>query len=282
MKNNRQIATVVILIISTFIIGTFCGYKLSIIRNDPAIRAEASKSSTTPPSSASSDQTSGTTTVTETSPSSSEENTTEACFNYLAIGNSITRHGLTDFWWNYAGMAASDREHDYYHIVMKHLEEKYGNVNGEILNLSIWEVQAEDRDGTLPEYLEPFLNPDLDLITIMLGENADNLETYQEDYVAMLKFIHSKAPNARILVVEDFWIVEERNEMEFNACALTGAEYVSLDGIAGNEDYYCGIGTTVYDKYGNEHTVEHEGVAMHPGDAGMAAIAERIIEAIDN
>ncbi|MBO4425486.1 MAG: hypothetical protein J5776_00605, partial [Clostridiales bacterium] len=95
-------------------------------------------------------------------------------------------------------------------------------------------------------------------------------------------YIRSKAPNARILVVGDFWIVDGRDEMEFNACALTDAEYVSLDGIAGNEEYYCGIGTTVYDKYGNEHIVDHEGVAMHPGDAGMAAIAERIIEAIDN
>ena len=282
MKNDRQTATVVILIISAFIVGIFCGYKFSLYRGNPGSSLTSSQSSSDISQAESALLTSVTSSVPETSPSVSEESTTEACFNYLAIGNSITRHGLTDFWWNYAGMAASDREHDYYHIVMKHLEEKYGNVNGEILNLSIWEVQAEDRDGTLPEYLEPFLNPDLDLITIMLGENADNLETYQEDYVAMLKFIRSKAPNARILVVGDFWIVDGRDEMEFNACALTGAEYVSLDGIAGNEDYYCGIGTTVYDKYGNEHTVEHEGVAMHPGDAGMAAIAERIIEAIDN
>ena len=280
MKNDRQIATVVILIISTFIIGIFFGYKLSMYRGDPGSRSAASQSST--PASASSELTSGATTVTETSASSSEESTVEDCFNYLAIGNSITRHAPTDFWWNNVGMAASDIEHDYYHIVLKHLEEKFGNVNGVILNLSVWEYESGDRTGTLDHYLQPFLNPDLDLITIMLGENVDDIETYQEDYVALLKYIRSKAPNARILVVGDFWIVDGRDEMEFNACALTDAEYVSLEGIAGNEEYYCGIGTTVYDEDGDEHIVEHDGVAMHPGDAGMAAIAERIIAAIDN
>ena len=38
-------------------------------------------------------------------------------FNYLAIGNSITCHGITDFWWNEAGMAATTKEKDFVHLV---------------------------------------------------------------------------------------------------------------------------------------------------------------------
>lgn len=280
MKNSSHIAIVVILIIAAFVIGIFCGYRFNTYKNEPGSgsttvqSSAAASSSETSLTAASSESEEETTTSVETEPADT--------FNYLAIGNSITRHGITDFWWGYNGMAASDRQHDYCHLVLSYLEGKYDNVSLEILNFSVWESQAEDRDGTLTEYLEPVLNPDLDLITIQLGENVDDLETYEEDYVSMIRFIRSKAPNARILVVEDFWTVEERNEMEFTACALTDAEYVSLDGIASNSDYYCGLGTTVYDKYGNEYTVEHEGVAMHPGDAGMAAIAERIIAVFES
>ena len=63
-----------------------------------------------------------------------------------------------------------------------------------------------------------------------------------------------------------------------SACGRLSAQ----TGIADNEQYYCGLGTTVYDKDGNPHTVKNEGVAMHPGDKGMELIAERIIEAIES
>lgn len=36
-------------------------------------------------------------------------------FNYLAIGNSITRHGINEYWWNENGMAATTLDNDYVH-----------------------------------------------------------------------------------------------------------------------------------------------------------------------
>ena len=57
-------------------------------------------------------------------------------------------------------------------------------------------------------------------------------------------------------------------------------KFVSLDGIADNSDYYCGKGTVVFDNNGGKHVVDHAGVAKHPGDKGMQAIANRIINSL--
>ena len=197
-------------------------------------------------------------------------------YNYLAIGNSITIHSITSFWWNEVGMAASDAEHDYYHLVLDYLKENNNSVKGVPYNFSVWETQSHDRDETL-EYLDHYLSTELDLVTIQLAENASDLTTYQEDYVSLISYVREKAPNARILVIGDFWSNGDRNELKMNAVEETDVEYVSQDGITDNEEYYCGLNTIVYDESGEEHIVEHNGVANHPGDKGMQAIADRII-----
>ena len=202
-------------------------------------------------------------------------------FNYLAIGNSITRHGKSSYWWNGEnGMAASDEVHDYFHLVLKHLEEKYGKVHGETAGISTWEVRGHDRDETFFLF-DSYLDSGINLITIQLGENASNLTTFEKDYESMIRYLQSKCPKARILVIGDFWGKDNRDELKAEAAKNTGAEYVSLEGIKDNKEYFAGMGTTVYDEEGNAHSIDHAGVADHPGDRGMAAIAERIIEIID-
>ena len=70
--------------------------------------------------------------------------------------------------------------------------------------------------------------------------------------------------------------------MKEQAAKETNVEYVSLEGIKDNKEYYAGMGTTIYDDDGNPHQINHEGVAAHPGDRGMEAIADRIINVIDH
>ncbi len=202
-------------------------------------------------------------------------------YNYLAIGNSITLHGIENIWWNEIGMAASDEEHDYFHLVLKYLEENYDYVKGTPYNFVEWETESRDRDKTLNS-LDYYLSPELDLVTIQLGENVRNLTTYQEDYVSLINYVKEKAPKARILVIEDFWSDDYSTELEKNVAEKTGVEFVSLEGITNNKEYFCGLNTIVYDKDGGEHIVEEEAVANHPGDKGMAAIASNIIEKLKN
>ena len=201
-------------------------------------------------------------------------------YNWLAIGNSITLHGIADYWWvSDRGMAATSAEKDYVHIVKDYLERTKGKVNSYIFTYVIWEGQSNDRAETLC-FLEPYLDKRLDLITIQLGENASNIDTFREDFSELIKYIRQRVPNAQIIIVDDFWENNERSEIKKSVAQEFGLSLADLSDIQGDQSYFCGMGTVIYSEDGQEHVVDHEGVAQHPGDRGMKYIADRIIDLI--
>lgn len=195
-------------------------------------------------------------------------------YNYLAIGNSITIHPLNEYWWNECGMAATTEEKDYVHQVASNL-----NANYYAYNFATWELMGHDRGETL-SLLDGLLSEDLDLVTIQLSENASDLSTFETDFEELIRYVQEEAPDAQLLVIGDFWDKDQKDEMKQQACEEAGVKFISLDEIKGIEQYQCGMDTTVYDSEGNPHTVEHSGVARHPGDAGMKRIADQIVEAV--
>ena len=195
-------------------------------------------------------------------------------YNYLAIGNSITIHPLNEYWWNECGMAATTAENDYVHLVASALDAK-----SDAYNFATWEMMGHDRGETL-SLLDGLISEELDLVTIQLSENASDLSTFESDFEELIRYVQKGAPDAQILVIGDFWDKERKDEMKQKACEETGVEFISLDEIKGLEEYQCGMDTKVYDSDGSSHTVEHAGVADHPGDTGMKWIADRIIEVV--
>ena len=192
-------------------------------------------------------------------------------FNYLAIGNSITIHPYADYWWDDdRGMAASTDDKDYVHLIGATLPDP-SKVYA--YNFYTWEVQSADRAETL-SLLDGYLSDKLDLVTIQLSENASDLTTFETDYEELIQYIKVGAPNAQIIVIDDFWDSGDKSLMKKVASERENVDFVSLEEIKGKPKYQAGIGTVVYDKDGNEHTIEHDGVASHPGDKGMSYIAE--------
>ncbi len=203
----------------------------------------------------------------------------DTAFNYLAIGNSITLHSLADYWWNEIGMAATTEDKDYVHLVADYLKQNRGGVCFYAMNYYKWENQAHDRAETY-EVLDPYLSPKLNLVTIQLSENVSDTTTFETDLEALINYVKEKAPDAQILVIDDFFNDGDKEEMKKTAAANTGVQFLSLDEIKGNPEYTCGLGTVVFDAVGNGHIVEHGGVAAHPGDKGMQFIADTIIDAL--
>ena len=199
-------------------------------------------------------------------------------FNYLAIGNSLTRHGICKYWWNLVGMAASDADHDYFHLVIRGLENRHGKVTARPFNFSTWERTAHDRDQTFAS-LDKVLDDRLSLVTIQLGENVVDRGTFAEDYVSLIEYIRRKTGGkAQIIVIGDFW---KDDPVRAEAAKKCGVDYASLKEALGDPaKYRSRIGAVVYDAKGKPHTVQHKGVARHPGDEGMAFIADQVLEKV--
>lgn len=211
------------------------------------------------------------------------ENTAREGYNYLAIGNSITKHGLTDYWWSEYGMAASEPEKDYFHRVVTFLEDanQGKTLYSMAYSFSIWETLATDRAQTL-ELLDRYLNDYVNIVTVQLGENASNLTTFESDFKYLLEHIKEHCPKAQVIVVGDFWENGGRDEMKKRAAAELGVGFVDLSAIKDNKEYMAGLGISVYGDDGKQHEIKHDGVAAHPGDSGMEYIAQKIFGLIRN
>ena len=200
-------------------------------------------------------------------------------YNYLAIGNSITVHPINTYWWNECGMAATSLENDYVHRLSKLLNINQTRVFEYAFNFSVWEMQSHDRGETL-SLLDGILCSKLDLITIQLGENVLDSTTFESDLEELICHLQNSSPNAKIAVIGDFWDEKEHDIIKQKVCKKFGISFVDLNEIKSQEKYKCVIGTTVYDKIGNMHIVEHDGVAKHPNDEAMMWIAQKVYETV--
>lgn len=212
------------------------------------------------------------------------ESVSESGFDYLAIGNSITLHSISDYWWTECGMAASRAEFDYYHLICDWLCKEHSRLNTGVYNFNVWEVQAHDRAQTYG-FLDSWLTKDIDLVTVQLSENCSDLNDFKSDYKSLLNYIRMKCgENCLIIVIDDFWD-SRKHEMKESVVKEMGNPYilfVNLLDVQGDAQYQASIGSVVFDNEGNEHIIEHSGVAHHPSDEGMRLIAQRVLEIYDN
>ncbi len=210
----------------------------------------------------------------------------DTTFDYLAIGNSITQHPvIDDLWWGEWGMAASDAEHDYYHLVTKGIEEKYPESTSQVLNFRIWEEPPYNRDDML-KYLKGYVTEDLDYITVMLGDNYDqgedeSDEAYRQraeaEYGDLIRRLQEMAPKAKIVLIGCFWDNVVLDSAIMHACEKASCPFISLFEIQ-DDEYREGNWETVEGSDETDHLVLGTGAAEHPNDKGMAYIAEKVLD----
>lgn len=193
----------------------------------------------------------------------------DACPRILFVGNSITLHGRKpDIGWNFEwGMAASAEENDYVHRTMAGVRKAYPNADFAIAQQATWERSFWLGDAALlPTAGARDWRPHV--VIVRLGENTlpEMLKNgdYAEALVHLARFYGGET--AEYLVTDEFWPNEAKDDALRRAAEKLNAAFVRISDLGERAEMKA---------YG---LFEHSGVAAHPGDRGMQAIADRILE----
>lgn len=190
----------------------------------------------------------------------------------LFAGNSITLHDIRPSigWHLECGMAASAPENDYVHIIERKVLEKDSDASFCICQASGWEISYTTSDDPFKIY-EAARNFDADIIVIRLVENCSlslyTPDKFYESYKQLITYFN-KSGKAKVILTTGFW-KHPGDELILKIGKELGVPAIYL-GDLGEDDRMKAIGL-----------FEHSGVAAHPGDEGMRAIADRIWEEME-
>lgn len=193
----------------------------------------------------------------------------------LFLGNSITLHGSLPKigWTNVWGMAASAKEKDYVHLVMRGIEAKTGR-KADLRVRNLADFERNFRTWSPAENLKAEVAFDPDYLVIALGENAPNLATaddrlaYRKAFKELLGVFMDGRPERPNTVVRGVFWPNEAKDFEMGRVASEyGIPFVNAD-LGGD------VSMTAKGLFW------HDGVQSHPGDKGMRASADRILTAL--
>ena len=195
----------------------------------------------------------------------------------LFLGNSITLHGPNaDIGWtNNWGMAASAMEKDYVHIMARSISADTGTSPITMIeNIA----DLERKYGTYdPSRLTKALDFKADTVIVAIGENVPALDSegsktkFTKNMLKLLTDL-KKGGNPTIIVRSSFWPDKIKDEILRQVCGVVDGVFVDIGGLSKDESHYAR----------SERSYAHSGVAAHPGDKGMQAIADALLAAMKN
>ncbi len=194
----------------------------------------------------------------------------------LFLGNSITKHSpKADIDWSGNwGMAASSEAKDYVHVFTASLTQKQGSTP-EILVKNIADFERAHQGYDFAAKVKEAIDFQADLIVLAIGENVPALKTTEEKaklQEAVTKLLTTLKADRKptILVRSCFWANAAKDEALSGACDAVSGIYVDLSALGADKSLYGRA----------EREFKHAGVANHPGDKGMAAIAATLMKAL--
>jgi len=195
----------------------------------------------------------------------------------LFIGNSITRHGPSAkvAWTGNWGMAASAEAKDYVHLVVEAIA-KQRLVKPGFLVANVADLERNYATFDAATKLTNEAAFKADTVIVAIGENVPALKTpeaktqFKEAMVKLLTLL--KRDGQAILYVRScFFADATKDTILKEACEAAGGVFVDISTLGKDEANYAR----------SERKFEHEGVARHPGDKGMRAIAGAIVTAME-
>lgn len=184
----------------------------------------------------------------------------------LILGNSIVNHApKPDIGWlGDWGMAASCRDSDFVHILIRDIKTINSQTEVKLKNIAQFENTYVSYNLKKLKSCRQF-KPDV--IIVKISENVNDSTAYKNDFSAYYKqLLHYIDPHehAYKIIVDGFWPRPNVNKI---------VRQVAIDG---NHDFVSI--TSLFNDSTNtaKGLFEHKGVALHPSDQGMRKIAELI------
>lgn len=191
----------------------------------------------------------------------------------VVLGNSITKHGPNEKigWSGNWGMAASAEEKDFSHLLARGIGARSGTAP-ELLVRNIAAFEREFTKFNAAQELAEVTAFKADLIVLAIGENVpklatEELKTQFQASLAKLFTVLKSGHNPTIIVRSSFWADPVKDQILKSTAEKAGAIFVDISTLGKDEANYAR----------SERDFKHEGVARHPGDKGMAAIADAIL-----
>ena len=197
-----------------------------------------------------------------------ETNLASPIHEVAVIGNSLTYHvPAPEIGWHGSwGMAATAPEKDFFHILKSRLTAWLAERQPEPPKFSICRECVVETDFSSWK-TEPVQNADI--LVIELGDNFRRCKDFEPErhfislYAKMLQDFQKANPQQRIFCVSS-WGDNDLNEWIQTACERTGSHFVSVADLMADPT----------NRAKSEGHFTHDGVNWHPGDKGMAGIAE--------
>jgi len=189
----------------------------------------------------------------------------------LILGNSITHHlpAPEIGWFGDWGMAASAADKDYVHILMKRFKNQNNSVNVHFRNIADFETGYWNYDYSK---LDNFRDLGPDLLILRIGENVRETDMDSYDfgvyYLGLIDYFKQKNPALKIICVSSFW---DQPGIEDCISKLSKDNHLPMVSI---KELSADITNTAFGIF------SHSGVASHPSDKGMKAIADMIWDEI--
>ncbi|RLS55402.1 MAG: SGNH/GDSL hydrolase family protein [Planctomycetota bacterium] len=190
----------------------------------------------------------------------------------LFLGNSITLHGPAPQigWTGNWGMAASREELDYAHRLTQRIGQ-HASGEPQVLVKNIADFERGLDTFPITEKLAQELGYQADLVVLAIGENvaalnSDELqERYAKAFASLVGEIQKQGPST-LLIRSCFWADAVKDKIMRRICESVSAVWVDISTLGHQPE----------NSARSERTIEHAGVAGHPGDRGMQAIADAL------
>jgi len=195
----------------------------------------------------------------------------------LFLGNSITMHPPVpdEDWPGDCGMAASAPDKDYVHLLLARFAEAAGGRTPDAIVENIADFERHHDTFDIPTAFTKHIDFRPDVVILAIGENVPSLTTDEakmtfRDAVVELLIALKSSGSPEIIVRSCFWPAPDRDEMLRRACTKVGGTFVEIGQLGTDKSNFASA----------ERMFKNVDVGNHPGDKGMAAIAETIWSSI--